>query len=283
MRLPNFIIIGAMKAGTTTLYDQMRRQPGLYLPALKEPNFFSDDSHYVRGIEWYSRLFASAHSDDLIGEASTHYTKLPTYPCTVARMRMVLKNPRFIYVMRHPIDRLVSQYIHQWSQGEITCDLEEAIKRHPELVHYSCYALQLKPYVEAFGMKAILPIFFERMLSDPGGTFSRIWQFIGYKPAPESSVRLESCNASKERVRRFPFYDLLINSRVASGLRRTFVPKSLRDAVRQQLTMERRPELCVDTRRRLELLFNKDLALLGDWLDHPISCQNFHPPKISRE
>src|SRR5262245_50888304 len=126
MPLPHFLIIGAMKAATSTLYDQLRQQPGIFLPELKEPNFFSDDASYARGIDWYCGLFAEACPGDLIGEASTHYTKLPTHPATISRMQEVLETPRLIYVMRHPVDRLISQYMHQKSEGEIRCGLEEA-------------------------------------------------------------------------------------------------------------------------------------------------------------
>ena len=79
MPVPHFLIIGAMKAATSTLYDQLRHQPGIFLPELKEPNFFSDDAHYARGIDWYTGLFAEAGPSDLIGDASTHYTWSDSY------------------------------------------------------------------------------------------------------------------------------------------------------------------------------------------------------------
>ena len=86
-RLPSFVIIGAMKSATSTLYEQLRRQPGIFMPALKEPNFFSDPAQQSKGLDWYRGLFADAGPGDIIGEASTHYAKLPTYPGTVARMQ----------------------------------------------------------------------------------------------------------------------------------------------------------------------------------------------------
>ena len=279
MLLPNFIIIGAMKAGTTTLYDQLRRQPGIYLPELKEPNFFSNDDQYARGIDWYSSLFASARADDVIGEASTHYTKLPTFPSTVARMRTILENPRFIYVMRHPIDRLISQYIHQWSEGEFRFGLEEAIERHPELIHYSCYSLQLAPYVRTFGVEAILPVFFERMLANPDETFSRICEFIGYKGEGSWTVGLAAQNASNERLRKFPGYKVLVQSKMATDLRRYFAPRALRARIRQSLTMKRRPTLNLYTRRRLEQVFESDFKVLEGWFGAPITWESFSQNK----
>ena len=165
-RLPSFVIIGAMKSATSTLYEQMRLQPGIFLPELKEPNFFSDDAQFQRGMAWYCSLFAEAKASDILGEASTHYAKLPTYPQTISRMREHLPVPRLIYVMRHPIDRLVSQYIHQWSEGEISGTISDAVDAHPELLAYSRYAFQLAPYFEAFGRSAVLPVFFDHVLDN---------------------------------------------------------------------------------------------------------------------
>ena len=82
-RLPDFIVIGAMKSATSTLHEQLAVQPGFFMSAEKEPNFFSNDENYAHGLAWYRSLFDNAASSDLCGESSTHYTKLPTYPNTV--------------------------------------------------------------------------------------------------------------------------------------------------------------------------------------------------------
>jgi hypothetical protein len=144
--LPNFIIIGAMKAATTSLYQQLKMQPGIFMPDLKEPNFFSDDATYSNGLDWYRQLFSKAGDAVIRGEASTHYTKLPTYPHTVDRLVKANMSCKMIYVMRDPIDRLVSQYIHEWSQRKITVSIDKAINEFPELIHYSRYYYQLQPY-----------------------------------------------------------------------------------------------------------------------------------------
>ncbi|HTO70120.1 MAG TPA: sulfotransferase, partial [Myxococcota bacterium] len=80
MRLPDFAIIGAMKCGTSTLHEQLALRSGFFMSRPKEPNFFSDDDQYARGVGWYAGLFAGAAPGQLCGESSTHYTKLPTYP-----------------------------------------------------------------------------------------------------------------------------------------------------------------------------------------------------------
>src|SRR5262245_52999483 len=133
---PDFIVIGAMKSATTTLHEQLARQPGIFMSHPKEPNFFSDDAIYARSWGWYGELFRRAGPADLRGESSTHYTKLPTYPRTIDRVKRDLPRLKLIYVMRHPIDRLISQYVHEVTAGRISAGLREALDCHPELIDY---------------------------------------------------------------------------------------------------------------------------------------------------
>ena len=77
---PDFIVIGAMKSATTTLHEQLARQPGFFMSRPKEPNFFSDDPIYARGWAGIPRCSGQPRPGDLRGESSTHYTKLPTIP-----------------------------------------------------------------------------------------------------------------------------------------------------------------------------------------------------------
>ena len=93
---PDFIIIGAMKCATSTLHEQLALQPGFFMSTPKEPNFFSDDDCFARGLDWYRGLFAEAPEGSIRGESSTHYTKLPTHPRTVERLLNKLKADEII-------------------------------------------------------------------------------------------------------------------------------------------------------------------------------------------
>jgi len=274
-RLPHFVIIGAMKSATSSLYDQLSGQTGIFMCNPKEPNFFSDADQYSKGIAWYSGLFAEADEDDLLGEASTHYTKLPTYPESVQRLKQHLPDTRFIYVMRHPVNRLVSHYIHEWSTGVYHCDIEEAIDKYPELVTYGCYATQLEPYFEAFGRAAVLPVFFDRLLSEPQMELERICHFIGYQGKPVWIQDLKPDNVSSERIRKFPGYQFLVDSKLATWLRRHFIPQGLRNAVKMKLRMRERPVLSEKAQARLEQVFDLDLEVLGKLLGVNLNCKNF--------
>jgi hypothetical protein len=274
-RLPNFVIIGAMKSATSTLYEQLSRQPGIFMPRLKEPNFFSNDEQYSQGIDWYAGLFKEAGTSDILGEASTHYTKLPTYPETVPRMHQWLNQPRLVYVMRDPVDRLVSQYVHQWSEGEIHCGLNEAITDHPELIAYSYYARQLTPFIQTFGQTNILPVFFDRLTKSPQSELERVCRFVGYQGDVKWHDGRSRDNVSSQRVRKFPLYNLMVENPVATALRRSLVPKGMRTKIRQMLSMTERPMLAENTGTKLKELFDEDLEILGRWLGVSLNCRNF--------
>jgi hypothetical protein len=256
--LPDFVIIGAMKCGTSTLHAQLAAQEGFFMSEPKEPNFFSNDEIYAKGEAWYRGLFAKAPESALKGESSTHYTKLPTYPKTVERLARLIPRAKLIYVMRDPVERLISHYIHEWSQGVIACPIDEAIDKHPELVAYSRYAYQLEPWIARFGREEILSVLFEKMTAEPDAELKRIGAFLGAKGEVAWKRDLEAQNVSAERIRRFPGYSLIVDNPVATALRRALVPRSLRDRVKANLQMRARPELSADRLSRLKDIFERD-------------------------
>ncbi len=275
-RLPDFIIIGAMKSATSTLHNQLSAQPGIFMSTPKEPNFFSDDEIYNQGLDWYTALFSGADTEQVCGESSTHYTKLPDYPETIQRLKAAISQPKLIYVMRHPIDRLISHYMHQWSEGVISCDINQAIDRYPELVDYSCYGMQISAYFEAFGSKSVLPLFFEGLKANKNKSLNRVGEFIGL-PEPQIWVDdLAQDNVSIQRIRRFYGYELLINSKPMAWLRKALIPQRVRDRVKQQLSMQRRPEISSAQLARITEIFDRDLQTVGDWIDVQLTCENFN-------
>ena len=272
---PDFLIIGAMKCATSTLHDQLAMQPGIFMTELKEPNFFSNDKQYAKGLDWYSSHFQDAKKTDICGESSTHYTKLPTYPDTVERIYKQFPNIKLIYVMRHPIDRLVSQYIHEWSQKVICVDINQAISQYPELIEYSLYSKQLKPYLETFGREQILPVFFESLLSNKQEELERISHFIGYQQHPIWYLESDAQNISTERMRKNAVRDFLVEAPVLKEIRQQLIPKSWRTWVRSLWQMKEKPKLEPQTIADLTAIFDQDLAIIASWLSIELSCNNF--------
>jgi len=273
-KMPDFIIIGAMKCATSTLHDQLSKQSGIFMTVPKEPFFFSNDEVWAKGGNWYSGLFRAALENDLCGESSTHYTKLPTYPMTVSRMRTMVPHAKLIYIIRHPIDRLISHYIHLWTEKETNLPIDSAIQSCSELIEYSKYAMQIRPFLETYGTANLLLVFFEHLLSDPQRELSRICHFIGYKGTPQWKS-LDASNVSSQRLRKSRLRDLLVWNPVSNWFRRAFVPQSLRDRVKGIWQMKQRPEICEKRYLELELIFNNDLNELSRWIDKDLSCQTF--------
>ncbi|MBN8429469.1 sulfotransferase domain-containing protein [Microbulbifer salipaludis] len=272
---PDFIIIGAMKSATTTIYEQLRLLDGVYMPDLKEPNFFSDDSQYARGASWYETLFEAAKADDILGEASTHYTKIPTYPQCFARLSDALPDVKLVYIMRDPIDRLVSQYIHEWSCNNIRVDINHAIDLYPELVKYSCYATQLSPYITHYGKENILPVFFERIKRNPAQELSRIAKFIGYKGEVAWIDAHAKTNVSSARLRTNAFTNFLIRNPILTMIRRTLVPATFRNSIKSRMQMSERPNLSAVSIRKLKATFDEELKILGTLFNTNLDCESY--------
>ena len=269
-RLPDFLIIGAMKCGTTTLQAQLAAQPGIFMTTPKEPNFFSDDDVFARGIDWYRGLFDAAQPGDLKGEASTHYTKLPTHPLTIQRMRPHLPAPRIVYMIRNPMQRAVSHYIHEWSEGRMGADPEAEFARHPEMIDYGRFGWQIAPWIEAYGAESILLTSLEQLNAAPQDELARVAAHIGLAEPPVWQHDLGAQNVSAERVRKLPFESILIDNPVATALRRALVPKSLRTAIRNARKMKTRPELSPALRQRLQAQFLEDrVELARQFPGHP--------------
>lgn len=272
---PHFIIIGGMKCATSTLHEQLALQPGFCMSEPKEPNFFSNDEEYAKGLDWYRALFAEAAPGDLCGESSTHYTKLPTYPHTVERLHGTFPDLKLIYVMRHPVDRLVSQYIHEWSQRVVSTDINTALDEFPEMLAYSEYHRQLQPFFATYGKANVLPVFFERMLAEPQAELERVCAFLGYPHKPHWQEDLGAQNVSRKRMRKSAWRDAIVNQPILAALRRRLVPKQVRTWIWDQWTMKERPELSAENLTRLQQHFDADLALLGAELGTQLTCDSF--------
>lgn len=261
MALPDFLIIGAMKCGTTTLAAQLAAQDGLFITTPKEPNFFSDDAIYARGLPWYERLFDAAKPGDLLGEASTHYTKRPNHPQTLERLLPVLPRVKLILMIRNPLERAVSHYIHDWSMGTMPANIDAAFEQHPDLIDYGRYAYQLEPWIAAFGRDALFVTSLEAMTAAPADLLDRVGAFLGRSGLIWRIEKAQE-NVSAQRVRRLPLQGLLMDNPLATTLRRALVPQALRDRIRKSRQMQERPSLTPALRSRLEAIYAEDHARL---------------------
>jgi len=190
-------------------------------------------------------------------------------------MSASLPELKLIYVIRHPVERLTSHYMHQWSQNVIRTDINTAIDNFPELINYSLYSMQLKPYIEQYGEKNVLLVFSEAFRHNPERALSRVARFIGYDKPVTWYDDLPEQNVSSQRVRRFKGYKLVVDNPVLELLRRKLIPQCFRDFVKQQLVMKKRPELTLESQRKLEKIFNDDLNILSQLTGTEINLGNY--------
>ena len=178
-RLPGCIIIGGMKCGTTSLFRYLGNHPRVAPCKQKEPAFFAKNN-WRRGVEWYQRLFPD---DDRIKlEASTNYTKFPNFGQVPERMAEVIPDARLVYIVRHPVDRLQSELIHNVRAGYLEYQQlssqtfwENGIDFH---IGCSKYYWQLEQYFPHFNRDQICVVSVEELSAEPVKTLNRILQFL---------------------------------------------------------------------------------------------------------
>lgn len=233
LRLPDFLLIGAMKAGTTTLYRDLLLNGRVFFPIDKEPGHLASDAVLDGpGRTHYGHLYHNARPNQLCGDASTTYTKLPDVTGVPARTERVFgKDVKLIYIVRNPVDRAASHYRHMVAHAGLTGGFEDAIERVPGILAYSRYAYQLQPWLERFGSGRILVVKFEEYVRERRRTVRAVCRFLGVPPELDGIDERRVFNgAGNTRV-------------VRGGWRRIRDARLYRTLIRQRLSVERRERL----------------------------------------
>jgi hypothetical protein len=207
--LPTFITIGTMKGGTSALHSYLREHPEIGMSTPKETDFFCRADHDGHDLDWYRGLFSG--SGPQFGESSPNYTKRHLFDGVVERMQAVLPDLRLIYVVRDPIDRAVSHFLHNVHKQRVDAGDFATYFRdldNPALLT-SRYAYQLEPFAEAYGMDRILVMASEDLRDDRAAAMRRVFEFLGVDPeftSPKfeinrhvTATKLEEAGASTER------------------------------------------------------------------------------------
>ncbi|MBA7687062.1 hypothetical protein ES703_95522 [subsurface metagenome] len=176
--LPNFLVIGAMKSGTTSLYHYIKAHPEIFMPSLKEPNFFIKRDIGTRDTEWYESLFSDGRYAKALGEASVNYTKYPHYSGVPQRIAATNKDMKLIYVLRNPFDRTYSHYLHNIYAGIENEPFRDAIVRRPLYIQASLYYMQIQEYLKHFSREQVLILILDDLKHNPTGTVKRVFEFL---------------------------------------------------------------------------------------------------------
>lgn len=233
--LPNLIIIGAGKAGTTSLHYYLDQHPEIAMSTRKEAHFFGSENWEDR-IEWYKSLFPTPAP--VRGEASPSYSVHPHRGDVPGRIRKLIPDAKMIYLVRDPIDRLPAHYAQQVLVGRETRDFEQAISqslregddpRNPYLAA-SSYATQVERYLNRFPADRLLVIDQAEMAADRLRTLRGVFSFLEVDDEFESPRFRDIVYPQKDQVRFGRIGLKLERSRFRQAVRR-HVPRKLRRPV----------------------------------------------------
>lgn len=186
-RMPDFLIIGAMKSGTTSFFNLLGRHPSIFVPYWKELQYFSRDHKYALGEKSYTEHFTEAKKDQIVGEGSTCYSRWPHYPHAAERIAARLPDIKLIYLMRHPVERAYSHYGHIMQERIVKKEgpiltFEEALRDDKEIIDASLYKMQIERYLELFERDQILFLTFDELVSSPDELLQQTQEFLGVEP-----------------------------------------------------------------------------------------------------
>ena len=264
-------LVGAMRAGTTSLYNYLAQHPDIFPSSQKEPRFFCHPSQPVSEQRAYESLFAGRTRERWTFEASTHYARFPKYQGVAQRIRETFPEARIIYIVRSPVDRIASAYLHWRAHGRERRGFDEAVFSEPsEYLDVSRYHMQLAQYRQVFPPERILILVFESFITDTRATVRRVCEFLDIDPAFEpanagqrfnESTRESEAGAVLAFLRRSGLHDRIPwrARRWAEGRLRRPVPA-------------RASLVSVGARTRIMEHLEEDLlqlkALLGDSISH---------------
>ncbi|HKX76667.1 MAG TPA: sulfotransferase [Acidimicrobiia bacterium] len=259
--MPTFLIVGAMRSGTSSLVHYLRRHPDIFISQPKELHFF--DHHYERGVDWYEQQFSGAQDKVQVGEATPNYM----YDrIAVDRMVHLLPDVKLIAILRNPVARAYSHYWHNRSRGKESLDFVEALQAEPARLALSAesattfsyadrgrYDRQLRYLLDRFPRQALKVLLFEDLESDPDDVVTEACGHLNLAPLPNTFAGVVVNEYTEFRsltLRRLAKRLPSPMARLAAGINvrrgRGYIP------------------LSPDIRRRLELLYRDEIELASE-------------------
>jgi hypothetical protein len=301
--LPDFLVAGVPKAGTTALHAALSRHPGLYMSPVKEPKFFLADGpppdrggpgdaltyrEHIWQRDQYERLFDDAAPGTKTGESTPLYLHDPD---AMRRIRKLIPDAKIIAVIRDPVERAHSNWTHLWSAGlEPESDFLRACAEEDRRIaqgwasfwrytSLGMYGRQLQHAFGLFGRDQVLVLRYRALVDEPAGTLDRICRFLGVADGVLTEIPRENVTAHPERTPAHRAASLAMRAGGSLGQR---LPGAAATAVTtathhlerflQRGSRERQP-LSWEQRQALLPMFTDDIRLLeellgedfGDW------------------
>jgi len=295
--LPNFFIVGAQKAGTSSLYQYLKQHPDVFMSPVKEPEFFALEGRSVQhqgppgcepnenerpytDLQAYRELFVDHDGETAIGEASTLYLYSPQAPRRIARH---VPEARLIVLLRHLVERTYSAFLMAKRSGDEPLSFEEAIRAEPERIRddwgylwrykdFGFYHRQLQRYVDTFGRDQIKVYLLEDMKRDPEGVMKDLFGFLGVDDtfAPDLSMQHNTGGLPRSTF----VQDFMgAESSVLKSAVKRFLPAGVRERIRHQIrdANHHKPSMPPGVRAMLEEEYREDMLRLQDLIGRDLS------------
>ena len=231
----DMVVIGAMKAATSTICAYLEDHPDIYMVPGAEPNYFSHDDNYVRGEDWYNAHLADRRDEIQCGEGSNDYAARDMYPDSAARMAAYNPDMKIVYMVRHPLDRIISAWIqNRANRGDMippTLDLAVQEMR-ARFVGQSLYWQNIEPYRAHFGDDQIFVGFMEDLKHKPVAFFESLCRFLEISP----KLQAERAQVNKSAGKRIPTRRFTqVNQMPLVRNLKTVLPKGVKALVKDRL------------------------------------------------
>ncbi len=296
-QMPNFLIIGAAKSGTSALYRYLRQHPEIYMSPIKEPHFFGYEgtpphaqgpgdfvNTAITEIETYSNLFNKVTTEKAVGEASPTYIHLPK---AVDRIHYHIPDVKLIAILRQPADRAFSAYMHVVrDQRETAVDFAHALKLEKERIskgwgpiwHYTkigYYYAYLKRYYEQFEADSIRVYLYDDFHTEPNKILKDIFGFLGVDKEFKPDMRYK---ANVSGVQKHKIFTFLINTffnkpNLVRFVARHLFPEEMRWRFTTQVRNRNLKQQIIPPhlRRELTAMFYEDILQLQELIDRDLS------------
>ena len=289
---PNFFIIGAAKAGTTTLYEVLKQHPQVYMSFIKETLFFSNDNYYEKGLEWYTRnFFSGAGGFAARGEATPNYLYWSNKVAT--RIRVFENEPtKFVVILRDPVQRAYSWYWNSIKDGRENETFENALALEQDRLEANrevfqrsgqmlygyfqggCYATLLKPFLDNFSREQFIFILQDDLKTEFVDTCENLLKFLR---VDENIPIKQSRNNIASMPRNRTFHYLLKRQNNVTEWLKNIVPLKLRYLVKQKLLNAnlrslKYPPINPDTEKILRVRYADENIALGKIINRDLSA-----------
>lgn len=276
MTIPNFLVIGDLKAGSTSIYHYLQQHPDVFMPGVKEPRYFAFDpenpyhvklpAFRVRTYEDYVQCFEGARGERAIGEASPNYVRSPI---AAARIKATLPDVRILASLRNPADRLHSAFQMEYREGRGPGSFGEmAFRNNALIVKGNYYWADLKRYFDRFPRDRIKIVLFDDLVADAGAVARDLYRFLdinaGFSPdlevkneggVPRSKLAFSLLMSGKKHLKRLgrpPAALLPAWKRVKKA--------SLQKVAMEPIVREKILEICREDILRTQDLIGRDLS-----------------------